>query len=169
MAFPTSPVEGQVYNDYQYDSTKSSWVLLSNIRGKVTISNSVTSVVTGSTVLSTYVDTGANITLTPGTYELTTSGAIFMQDQSGTNVAYRLAVFQLTDSSNNIIDLIYTGGCGTTLYNNSFGSLTCVITVVSTTTYKTRFGSIGNSGAPTINQIFLQQPLGHKIIATRLY
>ena len=140
-----------------------------SIGGNITQSNSVTTVVAGSTTAGTYTDSGASLSLAAGTYLITTTAMIGLQTQSGTTVAFRLTKLALTDNSNNIQQTIWCGGTSTGfgLYT---GTLSFVLTVPSTTTYKTRFTSENNSGSPTISNMYLYgtAEYPHNIIATRL-
>ena len=139
------------------------------IGGNVTQSNSVTTTITGSATAETYTDSGASLSLNAGTYLITTTGIIAIQTQSGTTVAYRQAKLALTDNSNNVQQVIYCGG-NSTGFGTYTGTLSFVLTVSSTTTYKTRFSSENNSGTPTISGLFLyaEAPYPHNIIAIRL-
>ena len=139
------------------------------IGGNVTQSNSVTSSTVGSTTSGTYTDTGASLSLNAGTYLITTTGMLALETQSGTTVAYRLTRLALTDNSNNIQQTIFCGG-SSTAFGVYTGTLSFVLTVPSTTTYKTRFTSFNNSGSPTISGLELLAAAGypHNIIATRL-
>ena len=139
------------------------------VGGNVTQSNSVTNDVTGSTASGAYTDTGASLSLNAGTYLITTTVMLVLENQSGTTVAYRITKLALTDNNNNIQQTIYCGGSSTGfgLYT---GTLSFVLTVPSTTTYKTRFTSVSNSGSPTIGflQLYANAEYPHNIIATRL-
>jgi hypothetical protein len=139
------------------------------IGGNVTQSNSVTASFAGSSTAETYTDTGASLSLNAGTYLITTTAILAMQSQSGTTVAYRQAKLALTDNSNNVQRVILCGGA-TTGFGTYTGTLSFVLTVSSTTTYKTRFSSENNSGTPTISNLFLyaEAPYPHNIIAIRL-
>ena len=139
------------------------------IGGNVTQSNSVTTNITGSTTAGTYTDTGASLSLNAGTYLITTTGMLVMATQSGTTVAYRIAKLALTDNSNNVQKAILCGGA-TTGFGTYTGTLSFVLTVSSTTTYKTRFTTDNNSGSPTISglNIYADAEYPHNIIATRL-
>jgi hypothetical protein len=139
------------------------------VGGNVTQSNSVTSNITGSATAETYTDTGASLSLNAGTYFITTTAMLAIQTQSGTTVAYRQAKLALTDNSNNIQQSLLCGG-NSTGFGLYTGTLSFVLTVLSTTTYKTRFSSENNSGTPTISSLLLASGAGypHNIIATRL-
>jgi hypothetical protein len=139
------------------------------VGGNVTQSNSVTTNITGSTTAGTYTDTGASLSLNAGTYLITTTGMLVMETQSGTTIAYRITKLALTDNSNNLQKAILCGGA-TTGFGVYTGTLSFVLTVSSTTTYKTRFTTVGNSGSPTINGliIYADAEYPHNIIATRL-
>jgi hypothetical protein len=139
------------------------------VGGNVTQSNSVTNNPTGSTTSGTYTDTGASLSLNAGTYLITTTGMLVLETQSGTNIAYRITRLALTDNSNNIQQTILCGGSSTG-FGTYTGTLSFVLTVPSTTTYKTRFTSVSNSGSPTISllQLYAAEAYPHNIIATRL-
>jgi hypothetical protein len=140
-----------------------------SIGGNVTQSNIITSTVTGSVTQASYTDTGASLVLVAGTYLITTTAMLVLETQSGTTVAYRIAQLALTDNSNNVQQTILCGGAstGNGVYT---GTLSFLLTVPSTTTYKTRFTSLSNSGSPTIGalQMYASSGYPHGIIATRL-
>ena len=145
-------------------------ILASSIGGNVTQSNSITTNVVGSTTAGTYTDTGASLSLVAGTYLITTIAPLYLESQSGTNVAFRTGVLVLTDNSNTIVGSMWAGASTNTgIYNTV---LSFVLTVTSTTTYKTRFTTISNSGSPTLGNFVLYASSGnsvtHNIIATRL-
>ena len=145
-------------------------ILASSIGGNVTQSNIVTSGPAGSTSAGVFTDTGASLSLVAGTYLINTTGNISMSAQSGTNVAFRYAWLALTDSSNTVI---YSNiGSGSYAYGFTTIPMSFVLTVASTTTYKTRFTSQNNSGSPTISSMELlcnsYWPITHSIIAIRL-
>jgi hypothetical protein len=139
------------------------------IGGNVTQSNSVTNGLAGSTTSGTYTDTGASLSLNAGTYLITTTGMLVLETQSGTTIAYRMTKLALTDNSNNIQQTILCGGSSTG-FGVYTGTLSFVLTVPSTTTYKTRFTSVSNSGSPTISrlELYAVAEYPHNIIATRL-
>ena len=145
-------------------------ILASSIGGNVTQSNIVTASVSGSTTAQTYTDTGASLSLVAGTYIISTVALLTLSTQSGTGVAHRMTQLALTNNSNTIIESVFIGG------STSFGTyanvLSFVLTVSSTTTYKTRFTSMNNSGSPTITGCDLSAQTStltsHSIIATRL-
>jgi hypothetical protein len=145
-------------------------ILASSIGGNVTQSNIVTTYVTGSTTAGTYTDTGASLSLVAGTYLITTMAPLALESQSGTNIAYRLGKLVLTDNSNTIIA---AGWAGASTSNGVYNmAVSFVLTVTSTTTYKTRFTTSNNSGTPTLGGFSMNLSSGdlvsHNIIATRL-
>ena len=140
-----------------------------SIGGNVTQSNSVTANITGSTAAGTYTDSGASLSLAAGTYLITTTAMLVLSTQSGTTIAYRYTKLALTDNSNNIQQTILCGGSSTG-FGIYTGTLSFVLTVPSTTTYKTRFTSQNNTGTPTISslELYSNSEYSHNIIATRL-
>ena len=139
------------------------------VGGNVTQSNNVTTPVTGSNTAGTYTDTGASLTLNAGTYLILSNAPLDIYGQSGTNLAFRFPVFALTDNSNNIVFLAYgSGASANTMFSNT--TICNILTVTTTTTYKTRFSSINNSGTPTITFLGLEVTgyVIHNIIAIRL-
>ena len=145
-------------------------ILASSIGGNVTQSNIVTASVSGSTTADTYTDTGASLSLVAGTYIISTVGLLAISSQSGTTSTYRMSQLAFTNNANTIIESVFSGA--STAFGNYANALSFVLTVSSTTTYKTRFTSINNSGAPTIGSLALQVQTStltsHSIIATRL-
>ncbi len=179
MAFPVSPINGQIHGKYKFNSTKTSWELFSAL-GSTIVGSSVNLGggginIIGSTVSGAWTDTGASITLTPGTYRITTSGgSIFVQGQANsTGVQYRLTRLRMVDSTaTTILDSQYTGGMSGTTFFNTNGQLCFTYVVSSTTTYKTQFGTVNNSDAPTIAGCYFQTESDvasyHKIYAERI-
>ena len=145
-------------------------ILASSIGGNITQSNTVTAYLAGSTTAGTFTDTGASLSLVAGTYLITTIAPLYLETQSGTTVAFREAKLVLTDNSNTIIAAMWAGA---STHSGIYPTpLVFVLTVTSTTTYKTRFTSQNNSGAPTIGNLALYcgtaDLVSHNIIATRL-
>jgi hypothetical protein len=145
-------------------------ILASSIGGNVTQSNIVTSGVVGSTTAGTYTDTGASLSLVAGTYLITTIAPLNLTGQSGTNIAFRFGKLVLTDNSNTVVGAMW-GGASTNAGVYPV-VLSFALTVTSTTTYKTRFTTLINSGSPTVSSFELYVSSGelvsHNIIATRL-
>jgi hypothetical protein len=139
------------------------------VGGNITQSNNVTAGFSGSTTAGTYTDTGASLTLNAGTYLILSNAVLSVTGQSGTTVAFRMPSLAFTDNSNNISFFIYASGAST---NSSLANITLcnILTVPSTTTYKTRFSSVNNSGSPTITGLdFTASATAiHNIIAIRL-
>jgi len=133
------------------------------------VQSSVTSNIAGSSVAGTYTDSGASLSLSAGTWLINTSATFAVTGQSGTSVAYRYGKLALTDSSNNIQSEVLCIGVGTSNFLGS-GSMCFILTVASTTTYKTRFTSDNNSGSPTITDIYLYAfaTAPHYLVAQKL-
>jgi hypothetical protein len=144
-------------------------ITATSIGGNVTQSNIRTSNVLGSVTQGSYTDTGASLVLVAGTYLITTTAILVLETQSGTSVGYRITQLALTDNSNNVQQTIFCGGASTG-FGTYTGTLSFLLTVPSTTTYKTRFTSLSNSGSPTIGslQMYASSGYPHEIIATRL-
>ena len=145
-------------------------ILASSIGGNVTQSNTITANVVGSTTAGTFTDTGASLSLVAGTYLITTVAPLYLESQSGTTVAFRAGKLVLTDNSNTIVGAMY-GGVSTHTSVSPI-VLSFALTVTGTTTYKTRFTTVNNSGSPTLGNFVLYASSGdlvsHNIIATRL-
>jgi hypothetical protein len=110
------------------------------------------------------------LSLVAGTYLITTVAPLYMESQSGTTNAFRIARLVLTDNSNTIVGSMWGGASTNTgIYPIV---LSFALTVTSTTTYKTRFTTVTNSGSPTIGGFSLYTTSAslilHNIIATRL-
>ena len=133
------------------------------------VESSVTSNISGSSTANTYTDTGASLSLSAGTWLINTSAAVSFAGQSGTNVAFRYPVLALTDNSNNIqSQAIFSGGNFTDSIGT--GAMCFILTVASTTTYKTRFSSANNSGSPTITSatLYATATSAHRLVAQKL-
>jgi hypothetical protein len=133
------------------------------------VQSSVTSNVSGSTSANTYTDTGASLSLSAGTWLINTSAAVALAGQTGITVAFRYPVLALTDSSNNIqSEAICSGGSFTDSIGT--GAMCFILTVASTTTYKTRFASQNNSGSPTITgaTMYATATRPHYLVAQKL-
>jgi hypothetical protein len=123
-------------------------ILASSIGGNITQSNNAADFVAGSTTAGTFTDTGVSLSLVAGTYLITTVAPLYMESQSGTTNAFRIARLVLTDNSNTIVGSMWGGASTNTgIYPIV---LSFALTVTSTTTYKTRFTTVTNSGSPTI-------------------
>ena len=133
------------------------------------VQSSVTSSVSGSTSASIYTDTGASLSLSAGTWLINTSAVVSLAGQSGTNVAFRYPIFALTDSSNNVQSNAFCSG-GNFTDSIGTGALCFILTVASTTTYKTRFSSLANSGTPTITgcTFYASATFPHYLVAQKL-
>jgi hypothetical protein len=145
-------------------------ILASSIGGNITQSNNAADFVAGSTTAGTFTDTGVSLSLVAGTYLITTVAPLYMESQSGTTNAFRIARLVLTDNSNTIVGSMWGGASTNTgIYPIV---LSFALTVTSTTTYKTRFTTVTNSGSPTIGGFSLYTTSAslilHNIIATRL-
>ena len=139
------------------------------VGGNVTKSNDVIADVNGSSTALTYTDTGASLTLNAGTYLILSNAILSINGQSGTSVVFRFPVIALTDNSNNVVFSQYgNGASSSSMFSNT--TLCNILTVSSTTTYKTRFSSINNSGTSTISSMGLNatSTVIHNIIAIRL-
>jgi hypothetical protein len=145
-------------------------ILASSIGGNVTQSNNAADFVAGSTTAGTFTDTGVSLSLVAGTYLITTVAPLYIESQSAATSSFRFAKLVLTDNSNTIIAAMWGGASTNTgIYPIV---LSFALTVTSTTTYKTRFTTVTNSGSPTIGGFSLYTTSAslilHNIIATRL-
>ena len=91
MAFPTSPSNGQIYNNYRYDSSKGAWVKIvtSVLSGVDTFHNSAGE---KKTVTHNYGQSGYSVTIVPSS------------DANG-----YLGEWYITDVTNNSFGVVKTG------------------------------------------------------------